>query len=1083
MHRFARARVRALLKRLFPLICLAAAAGATAAFGGTDSLLYPVYIGISLALGVLASTTLIWMLNAWRTPASLADVRLEADDIEPAHTFSLLVPARHEETVLEATLSTLVKSDHPAFEVLVIVGSDDAGTREAAERVAERHPEIVRVVIDPSWPKSKPRAMNAALPYCRGTITGVFDAEDEVHPRLLRRIDQRFQRTGADVIQAGVQLMNFRSSWLTVRNVLEYYFWFRSRLHLHARQGFIPLGGNTVFIRTEVLRAVSGWDADCLAEDCELGIRLSSLGARTVVVYEPELVTREECPPTLSVFTRQRTRWNQGYLQTLSKGYWRRLPRRQRALGVYMLSMPYVMAIAWVLMPIAAVTAFLVSAPVLVTLCSFLPALPILSTLAVEVVGLSEFCRLYGERASARDYARLVVGLPVYQGVLAYAAARAVLREARGERGWEKTAHLGLHLDPAVAAASNAAPQAVALSLAQRAVGSGGSVVLQAEAPPVVHGREDHHVDHLPVAAMQGEPLWTRLDLLSVDGSASVSLPNLSARGAGHALGTRFRTARHRIRRLATHHVDLAVQLVVLVGVGLVLATNMLHWPATHFDEGTYVGNAWAVGERGVLSFYTYTYGHPPLGWPPITVWVAVKGLFGHATYSLDGGREAMFAVSIISCSLLYTLARRMQISRIFAAATVVLFALSPLALFYHRTVLIDNPATAWALAAFVLALTPSRRLSAFAASGACFAVSVLSKETTLVLLPALFLAAAQNCDRSTRRYCLTLFGSFLVLTAVFYPLYATLKGELLPGPGHVSLFEAINEQLFTREKSGSVFDPHSGAHQTLAFWLDLDPWLVGAAVLFSPVALALRRTRPVALALLIQVAMILRPGYLPNMYVIGLLPFAALVVTGTLDALWRVASNRHPRRQAPAGGGRWRMVGFRAAVVLRRVGIVAAAGALAVAVAIAGLAVAPRWTRADHEAMTLRLDAPLRDAQHWILHNIGRDERLIVTDDFWVYLIENGFNSRRADGGLNSRTVVSFWPLDKDPAVHRLFPHGWRDFDYVISTPGLRAAARDTPKTAAAVRNSRIVATFGPQGGQIEIRRIVGGIRRQPHG
>src|SRR5256886_10279378 len=131
--------------------------------------------------------------------------------------------------------------------------------------------------------------------------------------------------------------MNFRSSWLTVRNVLEYCFWYRSRLHVHARQHFIPLGGNTVFVRTAVLRAVSGWDPDCLAEDCELGVRLSALGAKTVVFYEPELVTREECPPTLKAFARQRTRWNQGYLQTLAKGHWRRLGFRQRALGVYVL--------------------------------------------------------------------------------------------------------------------------------------------------------------------------------------------------------------------------------------------------------------------------------------------------------------------------------------------------------------------------------------------------------------------------------------------------------------------------------------------------------------------------------------------------------------------------------------------------------------------------------------------------------------------------------------------------------------------------------------------------------------------------
>lgn len=79
-------------------------------------------------------------------------------------------------------------------------------------------------------------------------------------------------------------------------------------MHVHARQRFIPLGGNTVFIRTPILRAVGGWN-DCLAEDCEIRVRLSTLGARTAVFYEPELVTREEWPPTLRAFVKQRTRW------------------------------------------------------------------------------------------------------------------------------------------------------------------------------------------------------------------------------------------------------------------------------------------------------------------------------------------------------------------------------------------------------------------------------------------------------------------------------------------------------------------------------------------------------------------------------------------------------------------------------------------------------------------------------------------------------------------------------------------------------------------------------------------------------
>ena len=122
----------------------------------------------------------------------------------------------------------------PDFEVLVVVGDNDPGTQAVAEQVAGQYPDRIKVIVYSASPKSKPKALNAALQHCGGEITGIFDAEDEVHPALLRRVDQAFGATEADVVQAGVQLMNFRSHWFTVHNILEYYFWFRSRLHVHA---------------------------------------------------------------------------------------------------------------------------------------------------------------------------------------------------------------------------------------------------------------------------------------------------------------------------------------------------------------------------------------------------------------------------------------------------------------------------------------------------------------------------------------------------------------------------------------------------------------------------------------------------------------------------------------------------------------------------------------------------------------------------------------------------------------------------------------------------------------------------------
>lgn len=406
-------------------------------------------IALSVVLTLVAATTLWWMLHAWQHADSLAATRFTPSPAAPRRRFSLLVPARHEEEVLGTTLDTLARSEHPAFEVIAIVGHDDPGTEAVARAAAERHPGLVQVVVDDSVPKNKPRAMNAALPHCRGDVVGVFDAEDEVHPDLLHLVDARFTETGADVVQGGVQLMNIHSSWWSLRNCLEYWFWFRSRLHFHAQARFIPLGGNTVFVRTDLLRAAGGWDAECLAEDCELGVRLSTAGARVAVSYDPRVVTREETPGSLSALLKQRSRWNQGFLQVLRKGAWKELPTwRQRLLARYTLAMPFLQALAGVMIPLSILLMLVADVPVLVALLALVPLVPTLVCLAVEVAAVGDFARVFGLKVRVRDYVRLVLGAVPYQVLLAVAAVRAVLRQLRGDSSWEKTAHTGAHRTP-----------------------------------------------------------------------------------------------------------------------------------------------------------------------------------------------------------------------------------------------------------------------------------------------------------------------------------------------------------------------------------------------------------------------------------------------------------------------------------------------------------------------------------------------------------------------------------------------------------------------------------------------------------
>ena len=269
-----------------------------------------------------------------------------------------------------------------------------------------------------------------------GEIVGVADMVDT----------RQMRREGAPVIQCGVQLMNYTDRWFSALNVLEYFFWFKSRMHYHAAVGMVPLGGNTVFVRRDLLRHLDGWDQTCLTEDADIGIRLSAMGVPIRVVYEDQHVTREETPPTVQQFVKQRTRWNQGFIQVLLKGDWRRLPTlTQRLMALYTLGFPAFQALMLVYVPISIWSILTAKVAVLVAMVSMLPLYMLVIQLGICAVGLYEFTAVHGLRTSRMSVLHLLAAYMPYQWLLGYAALRAVARQVRGVNTWEKTLHTGAH--------------------------------------------------------------------------------------------------------------------------------------------------------------------------------------------------------------------------------------------------------------------------------------------------------------------------------------------------------------------------------------------------------------------------------------------------------------------------------------------------------------------------------------------------------------------------------------------------------------------------------------------------------------
>ncbi|MFD7626085.1 ArnT family glycosyltransferase [Streptomyces sp. NPDC059851] len=507
--------------------------------------------------------------------------------------------------------------------------------------------------------------------------------------------------------------------------------------------------------------------------------------------------------------------------------------------------------------------------------------------------------------------------------------------------------------------------------------------------------------------------------------------------------------------RFRSSRPDLLLCGALLLVIVLVQGWNITNFPALSDDEGTYLAQAWAVQQGEGLAHYTYWYDHPPLGWIQIAALTWLPSLLVPEWMTVAPMRLSMVAVSAASSVLLYVLARRLGLPRWAAGLATALFGLSPLSVVLQREIFLDNLAVTWMLLAFCLAASPRRHLWHHFASGLAAATAVLTKETMLVVLPALLVTMWRHSHRDTRKFAVTGAVTACALIGLSYPLYALLNDELLPGPGHVSLIDGITYQM-SRPGSGFLLTPGSGSNGVLRSWLYYDTvlplgGLAGALLLLVTTSRSVtaRALAGPALAAGILAAVALRPdGYLPAMYVIQALPFFALVLAGGAASVTHAVL----RRRRAAGERRTLTYGRRVLV-----------GVLAVAAAVYVL---PRWYEGNRTALTADANAPYRQAAAWLGREVADPARtrVLLDDALWLDAVHHGF-----EPGLGA---IWFYKADLDPAVTETMPRGWRDVDYVVSSPTVRRDARDLPRVREALEHSTVVAVFGSGEDRIEIRR-----------
>jgi cellulose synthase/poly-beta-1,6-N-acetylglucosamine synthase-like glycosyltransferase len=219
--------------------------------------------------------------------------------------------------MLQQLVGALAALDYPParLDIKLLLEADDQPMIEAVQSLP-LPPHFQVLVVPDEGPKTKPKACNYGLAQARGEYVVIYDAEDLPDPEQLKRVIVAFERAESDVccLQCKLNYFNQSQNLLTRWFTAEYSMWFDLLMPALDTAGEpIPLGGTSNHFKRAALIEVGAWDPYNVAEDADLGIRLSKLGYRTAIV---DSTTYEEANAYVRNWVRQRSRWVKGYMQT-----------------------------------------------------------------------------------------------------------------------------------------------------------------------------------------------------------------------------------------------------------------------------------------------------------------------------------------------------------------------------------------------------------------------------------------------------------------------------------------------------------------------------------------------------------------------------------------------------------------------------------------------------------------------------------------------------------------------------------------------------------------------------------------------
>jgi cellulose synthase/poly-beta-1,6-N-acetylglucosamine synthase-like glycosyltransferase len=225
---------------------------------------------------------------------------------------SVIVPAYNESANIAATVRSMVASDYPRLEVIVV---DDGSTDGTADIVTGLRLPGVHVLRQEN--AGKPTALNTGLAYARGDLVVLVDGDTVFAPDAIGELVQPMADPGVGAVSGNAKVAN-RRGLLGRWQHLEYVIGFNLDRRMFDVARCMPtVPGAIGAFRWAAVRDAGGVSDETLAEDTDFTMAVLRAGWR--VEYAPDAIAWTEAPATVRQLWRQRYRWCYGTMQAMWK--------------------------------------------------------------------------------------------------------------------------------------------------------------------------------------------------------------------------------------------------------------------------------------------------------------------------------------------------------------------------------------------------------------------------------------------------------------------------------------------------------------------------------------------------------------------------------------------------------------------------------------------------------------------------------------------------------------------------------------------------------------------------------------------